>query len=199
MSIIHNRTGIALCAASIATELLGAGCQKQSGPSAATAPTNTDAPSNPADATPDSEIRWTEYRSEKLGITIPYPEGWYTRERDQEGVLRVDFHPTPLPSFEVPSDAMAAVTVVAGAFDEEATVQSYGPTAQREQTSLDGQELTKVSYSTEFETPGVQNEYVVYLWRRNEVQYLVEGAKDDPILSHITRALIARPAEGGTP
>lgn len=199
MSLIHNRRMGAVTLAVAATVLLlGAGCSKVKPEAPAANAPPADAATIPAI---DSGLptTWAEYRSEALGITIPYPEGWYTRERNQDGALRVDIHPTTLPPFDFPSDAMAAVSVVVGSFDEETTIQAYGPTAERTQISLDGQSVTVLAYAAEFETPGAQNEYIVYLWLRAGIQYLVEGTKDDPIVLYTVRALIARPAEGGTP
>ncbi|MDP3770949.1 MAG: hypothetical protein Q8R16_01460 [bacterium] len=102
MSFIHNRTGIALCAAAIATVFLGTGCQKQGyQPNSGQLDQGT---SPPSDATSALPTKWVEYRNEKLGITIPYPEGWYVSERRAQDAERevenvmVDFYESEPPA-----------------------------------------------------------------------------------------------------
>ncbi|MBI4435016.1 hypothetical protein HY635_04385 [Candidatus Uhrbacteria bacterium] len=171
MSFIHNRTGALVFVAALAVLLLGAGCQKQSGPSEPAAPINADAQPKPADATTESEIRWAEYRSEKLGITIPYPEGWYVEENEYAttGEQIVIFYSTPTPSVVTERPLEAWMSRANGT-----VADAMRGLDVRSDTTVErsGVSMRRIVF---FEDFYAQPEVVLYLWERNGQTYEIGG------------------------
>ncbi|MFA4846158.1 MAG: hypothetical protein WC654_06400 [Patescibacteria group bacterium] len=186
MSFIHNRTGLALCAAAVAVVLLGAGCRESEAPAGGGAQSRVDA----GDALP---TRWAEYRSDTLGITIPYPEGWQTRTEQRDGILRFDADEGGLPPPEVASDASPALSIAIGSFDVEAIIPTYGPEARRTETTLDGRSVVRIDYETELGAEsGEVNQFTVYLWVDEDRSFLVEGVSGASVTEQVARTLIAK-------
>lgn len=192
MSFIHNRTGALALVAALAVLLLGAGCSKQSGPAEPAAPTNIDASSQPADAATGSEIRWAEYRSEKLGITIPYPEGWYVREDQSEDATTILIDPAPVPPSGSGSDSPIRVTVTVTPLTLEEALASY-EAATTTAVVFGTTNATKVEYRSELggelEEPSYRE---AYHWSGANRLYTVDGTRGDAIASYIASMLATR-------
>ena len=150
MSFIHNRTGIALCAAAVAVVLLGAGCRESEAPARVGAQLGVDA----GDALP---TRWTEYRSDTLGITIPYPEGWWVEEK--EGGTY--FHATPPPTTETEQPAEMWFEHERGNI---ANALNGLDVVSNEQVERSGINMRRVVFREDFYTPP---EVVLYVWERD--------------------------------
>lgn len=170
MSLIHNRIGIVLLTAAAAVLLLGAGCQKRGyqpnsgaldqGPSATT------------DASGSLPTKWTEYRSDKLGITIPYPEGWYVRESgdgDQGSGTVIEFYPNePPPESDMPAGMW---------FERESgTIRdalSGLNLASEESLTKNGRSLTRAEFVEDFYDPNPR--VLLYLWERGGQTFQLGG------------------------
>jgi len=176
MSYLHNRMGAVTLAVAAAVLLLGAGCSKGHVPAgSAVAPTNTDAGSR---GTP-LPTKWSEYRSEKLGITIPYPEGWYVEEHS-DGSIDFSEHAPPAYS-DVPSQMWA---LARESTDVDAAVNTEFPNVyERGDVTRSGITMKRIVYPYDARLDP-DKRMVAYVWMGGGVVHMVGGAENDPILEH---------------
>lgn len=185
MSFIHNRMGAVTLAVAATVLLLGAGCSKAKPTApAATAP-SSDAQAT-ADATANLPTEWAEYRSEKLGITIPYPEGWYVRENQVEGVTTILIDPAPFPQSGAGSDAPIRVVVTVTALSLEDALAAY-ESATTAEVLLGSTRAVKVEYRSEL--GGEPSYHETYHWNAVERLFTVDGTKNDAVVAYIANAL----------
>gem|GEM_PF-4032843 len=185
MQFIHNRTGIALCAAAAAVVLLGAGCSKQSenGGASTTPPTNTGADVGATE-------RWAEYRSENLEITISYPEGWWVEENNRGGSTAILIDEEPLPSLDEPSDATATVGVTIGSFNLADAVLSYGSEVSASTVVLGTRRgVTRLDYESELGANTDVRARTVYMWAADGFTTVVQGDSGSSVLMRIAENL----------
>ena len=213
---IHNSKQFGLLAVALMLVLVGASCKggvntrgsgsgsdrptaTPSSPATSAFPSSTPTaasnspsptPGTPTPMSSDLPTRWSVYRDADLGIAIPYPEGWYTRVEQRDGVLRFDADDNTLPPSEVPSDASPALSITVGRFDVEAVIPTYGPNAHRSEVVIEGQSVSRIDYETELGADfGETNRYSVYLWSANDRAFLVEGEASSAVLTDLVRSL----------
>jgi len=174
--------------------LLGAGCQKQGyRPNSGKL---DQGPSPSRDASSSTlPITWSEYRSEKLGITIPYPEGWHASElgtSDQGSGLVVEFYDRqPIPESDMPARVQvqvsdATVEQVRATFPE-ITEES---TVRREEYSV-----LRIVHPRDVEPATDETPRLAYLWTSNGHTFVVDGAVDDPTFEEIVNRLLRKDGE----
>ena len=196
MSFVHNRRAAAftLVAAGLALALLGAGCSPKGRQSNSGAldqgPGTIPAPSDASNALP---TKWAEYRSEKLGITIPYPEGWYVEEGGRGNSTTILVDEQSLPSLDEPSDATATVGVTIGSFSLADAVRSYGSEVQTSAVALGSRNVTRLDYETELGAAIDARPRTVYLWEADGSAIVVQGDADSPVLLRIAGDLASKP------
>ena len=173
-SFIHNRraTAFTLAAAGLALVLLGAGCSSSSQPSQGSAPSG----GIPDTGTPDTgtgalPTKWATYHSDKLGITIPYPEGWYVEE-SADGAR---FHTSPPPEGETEYPAEMWISrergSTADALDGLAIVSS-------ERVVRSGMNVQRVIFREPFYDPP---EVLLYVWERDGYTTEIGGPNRDAV------------------
>jgi len=179
MSFIHNRMGITLCVAAIAAVLLGAGCQKQGyQPNSGALDQGTSPTSPSSDAMSTLPTKWAEYRSDKLGITIPYPEGWYVEEGSDQQAL--DMYRSRPPE---DSDMPALIWFERQPGSIEGYLQQLDEVVQDESVQRAGKMMRRISRRSDlFDDLGLS---VQYVWIEGDEVYRVGGFQDDPILEYI--------------
>ncbi|MDO8622340.1 MAG: hypothetical protein Q7R80_03865 [bacterium] len=188
MSFIHNRTGIALCAAAIAMVLLGAGCQKQGyQPNSGRLDQGTNPTSPSSDATSTLPTQWTEYRSEKLGITIPYPEGWYVEE-SEDGRLIDLYDRQPIPDSDMP--ARAQLQVSNQTVDE---VRATFPEVVEESTiDREQRSVLRIVHPRDVEPATDEAPRLAYLWVASGKTLVFDGTIDDPTFEEMLDRLLRK-------
>ncbi|MBI4450000.1 hypothetical protein HY634_02995 [Candidatus Uhrbacteria bacterium] len=172
--------GIALCAAAVATVLLGAGCQKQGYPSNSGRLDQGPNPAPPSsDATSTLPTQWTEYRSEKLGITIPYPEGWYVEEAS-DGAR---FHEAARPSGDTEYPAELWLDSSSGTIDDYLAGFRSGDVLERNEVIKSGRAMQRVQ--TRHDLYGT---IVSYLWQQGLTTLRI-GGKDGAVVEYVINGL----------
>lgn len=135
---------------------------------------------------------WTTYRSENLGVSIPYPEGWYVRESRNDDVTTILIDSGPLPPVGAGSDFPVRVTVTVTQLSLDDVLVMY-ESATTTVVEFNGTRVTKVAYSSGLGSS--TNEPLhreAYHWNVTEGLYTVDGAKDDATVAYIASALAAR-------
>ena len=183
MSYLHNRMGAVTLTVAAAVLLLGAGCQKQGyrpnsgkldqGPSP-----SRDASSSTLPTT------WSEYRSEKLGITIPYPEGWVVSESGsgnrESGETIVDFYEHEPPAM---GDAPAQMSYRFRSGSVEQAQREFLAINDRQVVNRSGVDMTRVTYPyDEAAAPDVL--MYAYVWQSGEHVHLLTGPAGSEVLEH---------------
>lgn len=170
MSHIHNRIGVVMFTVAAVVLLLGAGCQKQEyQPNSGRLDQGTGTPGGSSGTLPTT---WTEYRSDKLGIVIPYPEGWYVNEAgddDQGSGAAVEFYSTqPPPESDMPAGMW---------FEREnGTIRdalSGLSLASEESRAKKGRNLTRAEFVEDFYDPN--SRVLLYLWEQDEQTFQLGG------------------------
>lgn len=178
MQFIHNRTSIALCAVAAAVLLLGAGCSKAKPSEPATTAPSSDAQAT-ADANANLPTKWAEYRSEKLGITIPYPEGWYVAENSDGST---DFFQHAPPAY---SDAPSQMWILKRESSSvDAAIQAEFPTVyERGEITRSGIAMTRIVYPYDARLDP-EKRMAAYVWMRANAVQMVGGIENDVNLEY---------------
>ena len=187
MSFIHNRMGIALCAAAIAVVFLGAGCQKQGyQPNSGRRDQGTSPASPSSDATSTLPTQWAEYRSEKLGIIVPYPEGWYVSERRAQDVERgtenvfVDFYESEPPAM---SDLPTQMSYRASSGSVAQVLGEFLTINDQQNIVRSRVNMTRVTYPYD-DAAATDVLMRAYVWQSGERVYLLTGPLESAILEY---------------
>ena len=182
MTIFHNRFSFVALTIAFAVVLLGAGCGKQETPAGAGAQPSADED----DGLPP---RWTEYRSETLGITIPYPEGWVT-QGDEEN-RSVDFYEGTPPSS---SDQPSAMWYQGrdGTLDQ-VIRDEFPAVLDRQETQRSGIQMTRITYPYDARLRP-DEVMVAYLWAESSGPIkMIGGPKDSMVLEYAVDHLEVMP------
>ena len=180
MSFIHNRMGVVTLAVAATVLLLGAGCQK---PQENRPPILDQGPSTLPGAANDASgslpTEWAEYRSESLGIAIPYPEGWYVEEQS-DGSTDF-FENAPPASGDAPSQ-MWVLQRESSSID--AAIQAEFPTVyEREEVTRSGITMTRIVYPYDVRLDP-DKRMVAYMWMSTNAVRMVGGAENDVNLEY---------------
>jgi hypothetical protein len=194
MSLIHNRMGAVTLAVAAALLLLGAGCQKAQENRSPILDQGTSAlPGAAVDASAQLPTTWAEYRSEKLGITIPYPEGWYVSESgdgDQgSGETIIDFYENEPPAM---GDAPSQMSYRVRSGTVEQVLGEFLAINDRQNVVRSGVSMTRVTYPyDEAAAPDVL--MYAYVWQSGRDVHLLTGPAGSAVLEYaVDRVEVAR-------
>lgn len=185
MSPFHNRMGIVTLAVTAAVLLLGAGCQKPQENRPPILDQGTSAPPSAGlDASSKLPTTWAEYRSDKLGITIPYPEGWYvseSRNSDQgSGETIVEFYENEPPAM---GDAPSQMSYRVRSGNVEQVLGEFLAINDRQDVVRSGVGMTRVTYPyDEAAAPDVL--MYAYVWQSGGSAHLLTGPAGSAVLEY---------------
>ncbi|MDO8598491.1 MAG: hypothetical protein Q7S02_00090 [bacterium] len=155
----------------------GAGCGSRD-----TASTPEKAPSAPDDASAagagDAVTSWTTYRSDTIGISIPYPEGWYVEENAEEAVT--SFYPV-----QPPNDSDMSPRVWIDRHDElvDEFVTKLDNIQSDEFVQRSGLRMRKIVRRDDLSDD--EGFAVSYIWAVDSKTYRIGGRQNDPVFERV--------------
>lgn len=182
---VHNRMGLMMVGAAFMLFVFaGAGCgsrEKEGAPEKV--------PSTPDDASAADAggaiTNWTTYRSDALGIAIPYPEGWYPISMGSRGDTEF-FAENPVENSESSSRVYLAVSN-----RPVATEIDYPNRLNVFEELHSGVSMIKLTFLVDADFP--EEVTAAYLWERGGTTYRLVGTEGDAVLRYMVDHLEVMP------
>lgn len=132
---------------------------------------------------------WTEYRSDTLGIVIPYPAGWVV-QRDEEDRSADFYDGTPPSSSDQPSAMWYQERD--GTLDQ--VIRDEFPTVlERQETQHSGIQMTRITYPYDARLRP-DEVMAAYLWAEVSGSIkMIGGPKDSAVIEYVVDHLEVRP------
>ena len=131
-----------------------------------------------ASPTTGQPITWTTYRNERLGVTIPYPEGWYVEENEEQ--RRADFYRSAPPE---DSDAPASYSYWTRDGDVTQALTEFLATYETSEDARSGISMTRVVYPYDADAaPDIR--MVAYLWKSSGISHVLSGPEGSAELEY---------------
>jgi hypothetical protein len=194
---LHNSTRIAVLGAAVVVLLIGAGCKPGASSDAALSGSAQDRGGDPAELTQDatasgtaefdaasdapsesndvSELTWTTHDSPALGLSIPYPEGWYVEEETKNEASVLRFHNAPAPTVATEYPAQMWSDARPGTVAD--FLSQFDPRDILERTEVERSKRTMTRVVLDHDE---YDRAVSYLWEERGKTLRIAGAEGSP-------------------